>query len=137
MANIFVRTPQQRVIDDSKNISYRNIDRATAQLDGVGLDYSYAAITVPFAQGIIKRITVFPNGSTDTALFADVIVSETNTINKENKILQYSDINVQSDYLDSEEDVYYNSTSDLLYVHIQASGGSANFYIRLDLERVN
>ena len=63
MANIFVRSNQQRTLDTSKDISYRNIDRVTAQLDGVSTSYSYAAVTVPFAQGLIKRITIFTNGS--------------------------------------------------------------------------
>ena len=137
MANVFVRTNQQRTVDASKEISYRNIDRVTAQLDGVNSTYSYAAINVPFAQGLIKRITIFSNGDSDTAAYAEVIVSENNTTNKENKILHYSNINVQSDYLDSQEDVYYNTTDDLIYIHMQATGGSANFYIRLDIERVN
>ena len=136
-ANIFVRTSEQKARDVSKEISYRNIERVTAQLNDVSSTYAYAAITVPFPQGLIKRVTVFPNGDSDTATLAHVIVSETNNTNRENKILQYSNINIQTDYLDSEEEIYYTSTNSLLYVHVQASGGTSNFYIKLDLERVN
>ena len=136
-ANIFVRSNQQKTIETSQNISYRNIDRVSAQLNEEGSSYSYAAITVPNAQGLVKRITIFTNGDSDTANIAEVIVSENNTTNKENKILHYSDINVQSDYLDSQEDIYYNSTNNLIYVHVKTTTGSADFYIRLDLERVN
>ena len=85
-ANIFVRSNQQKTIETSQNISYRNIDRVSAQLNEVGSSYSYAAITVPFAQGLVKRITIFTNGDSDTANIAEVIVSENNTTNKENKI---------------------------------------------------
>ena len=136
-ANIFVRTPEQKARDISREISYRNIDRVTAQLTSVSDTYSYAAIAIPFPQGLIKRVTVFPNGNSDTATSADVVISEATNINRENKILQYSDINIQADYLDSEEEIYYNSINSLLYVHVQASGGTSDFYIKLDLERVN
>lgn len=136
-ANIFVRTPEQRTKDISKDISYRNIERVTAELNSVSSGYSYAAITVPFPQGLLKRITVFPNGSSDTATFAEVIVSEANSTNPRDKILHYTNINIQTDYLDSQEEIYYNSTNSLLYVYIEASGGTSDFFIKLDLERVN
>lgn len=122
----------------AQQVVYRNIDRTTLLLENVGTSYSSFQIEVPFSQGLLKRIIIYKANSGDPATTADIIVSESSTASNLNKVAQYNSIDFTVDYLDSLEDIYYETQTGYLYIHAKVDSGSENnLQARLDLEKVN
>lgn len=122
----------------SKNIVYRNIERVTSLIENTSTSFTFKEIPVPFPEGIVKRITIFKIDDSDPALSGEVVISESNSIDKQYKIAHYKNIDFQDDYLDSLEDIYYNTSNSNIYIHLKVDQGSTtDFYIKLDLEKTN
>lgn len=140
MAKVYDSTSPVAVAQDLAltNVVYRSYARSTAILSSVQSDISLHEISVPFTEGIIKRIILVKETEENLAQFSNITLSESSTNLPIYKICEYSQINFSESYLDSEEQIYYSSLENKIYAHVNVDGNfSTNLLLRLDIEKVN
>ena len=134
MARIYSKT---LLTQQSEASGTRNFERILIDASAVGTDFKSYQVPVPFKQGIIKRVTLFVTDTSNNITSGEVIISEAENMNRENKVAHYASIDFNSDYLDSEENLFYHSVSSTLFFYIKGNSGSNDFKIKLDIEKVN
>jgi len=134
MARIYAKT---LLTQQSEASGTRSFERVLATASGVDTAFKSYQVSVPFTQGIVKRVTLFITDDTNAMTLGEVIISEAQNMDRENKIAHYASIDFSSDYLDSEENLFYYSTSSTLFFYIKGNTGPNNFKIKLDIEKVN
>lgn len=140
MAKVYDSTNSVAVAQDLalSNIVYRSYSRCTSTLSSIQSDISVHEISVPFTEGIIKRIILAKETEANSAQFSNIVLSESSTNTPVYKICEYSQINFSESYLDSEEQIYYSSNENKIYAHVNVDGNfSTNLLLRLDIEKVN
>lgn len=119
-------------------VVYRAFQRTTASISNVNSQYSYVELNLPFEEGLIRRVTIYKMDELNAAQFADIVISETSNIDPATKVCEYNSINFSNGYLDSQEEIYYSSTENKLFVFAKVNGDfSTQLFIKLDLEKVN
>ena len=94
------------------------------------------------AEGVIKRIRALKLAGTATIL--DFFISEDDSMQIQDTVVKYENIDLSSTHLDSEESIYYNLVNrseqnyslGTMYVYIKSDTAQNNIWYRLDITEV-
>ena len=130
-----VSVAQDLALSDAVNRSFARVFETLTQVQST---YATYQLNAPFPEGVIKRVVLFKEDDSNGTQYANLILSENAENSKLYKICEYSQIDFFQNYLDSQEEIYYSSNENKIYVHINVESNiSTNFIIRLDIEKVN
>ena len=108
------------------------------------VENSWTQIEIPStpAEGVIKRVRALKLSGSGTEL--DFFVSEDNTMQTQDIVVKYENINLISNHLDSEESLYYNLnirdetnySLGSMFVYLKTDSLQNNIWYRLDIVEV-
>ena len=113
-----------------------NYKKAAGTFLKASTEYKSQELTIPFPEGLLRRVRLHKKDPSHPATTADLIISEKNLNDPEYNIVEYQSIDLVNDRLDSIEELYFDTDkTKLLYIFVKVNtGSSTDLFFRLDIE---